>query len=80
MHEIRVSTVSAEEASYGVAELWADGELIGYTHFDDGGLMLRIEPRRDGAPVEAGCTAWPTHVPRPAGSSPATENPAKGTP
>jgi hypothetical protein len=35
MHEIRVSTVSAEEASYGVAELWADCELIAYTHFDD---------------------------------------------
>jgi hypothetical protein len=28
MNEIRVSTVSAEEASRGVAELWADGELM----------------------------------------------------
>jgi hypothetical protein len=28
MHEIRVSTVSAEEVSHGVAELWAGGELM----------------------------------------------------
>ena len=54
MHEIRVMTVSPEEASYGVAELWAGGELIAYTHYGDGDLMLRIEPRRDGAPVEIG--------------------------
>jgi hypothetical protein len=54
MHEIRVSTVSAEEAADGVAELWAGGELIAYTHYDDGDLMLRIDPRRDGAPVEIG--------------------------
>jgi hypothetical protein len=33
---------------------WAGGELIAYTHFDDGDLMLRIEPRRDGAPVVLG--------------------------
>jgi hypothetical protein len=54
MHEIRVSTVSPEEASYGVAEFWAGGQLIAYTHFDDGDLMLRVDPRRDGAPVEIG--------------------------
>jgi hypothetical protein len=54
VHEIRVSTVSSEEASYGVAELWAGGELIAYTHYDDGDLMLRIEPRHDGAPVVLG--------------------------
>lgn len=54
MHEIRVSSVSPEEASYGVAELWAGGELIAYTRFDDGDLILRIDPRRDGAPVELG--------------------------
>ena len=54
MHEIQVSTVSAEEASYGVAEFWAGGELIAYTHFDDGDLMLRIDPRRDGEPVVVG--------------------------
>lgn len=54
MHEIRVNTVTPEEASYGVAELWAGGELIAYTLFEDGDLMLRIDPRRDGAPVEVG--------------------------
>ena len=54
MHEIRVSSLSPEEASYGVAELWAGSEQIGYTVFEDGDLMLRIHPRRDGAPVEVG--------------------------
>ena len=54
MHEIRVTAVSAEEASYGVAELWAGSEQVGYTVFEDGDLMLRIHPRRDGAPVEVG--------------------------
>lgn len=54
MHEIRVSVVSPEEASYGVAEFWAGDRMIGFTHLDDGDLMLRIEPRDDGAPVEVG--------------------------
>ena len=54
MHEIRVSTVSPEEASYGVAEFWAGGKLIAYTHYDDGDLMLRIDPRHDGASVVVG--------------------------
>ena len=54
MHEIRVSVVSAEAADYGVAELWAAGELIGYTILDDSDLMLRIEPRRDHAAVVVG--------------------------
>lgn len=53
MSEIEVLTVSPEEAFDGVAELWRDGEQIAYTHydFDDGDLMLRIGPRRDGAPL-----------------------------
>ena len=54
MHEIHVSVVSAEEASYGVAEFWSGGELIGFTHLNHGDLMLRIEPRDDGAPVVIG--------------------------
>jgi hypothetical protein len=54
MHAIRVSVVSPEEASYGVAEFWSGGRLLGFTHFDDGDLMLRIEPRDDGAPVVVG--------------------------
>jgi hypothetical protein len=54
MHEIHVSVVSAEEASYGVAEFWSGGRMIGFTHFDDGDLMFRIEPRDDGAAVVIG--------------------------
>jgi hypothetical protein len=51
---IRVESVSAEEASYGVAELWAEDALLGYTLYEDGDLMLRIEPRKDGGPVVIG--------------------------
>ena len=54
MHEIRVNTVSPEEASEGVAELWIGDQLIAYTHLEDGDLMLRIEPHRDGSPVVVG--------------------------
>lgn len=54
MHEVRVSVVSAEEASDGVAEFYSAGRLLGFTHFEDGDLMLRIEPRDDGAPVVVG--------------------------
>jgi hypothetical protein len=51
MHEISVTVASAEAADYGVAELSAAGEFIGYTVLEDGDLMLHIEPRRDHAPV-----------------------------
>jgi hypothetical protein len=54
MHDIHVTVVSAQEAEYGVAELWAAGRLIGFTHLNDGDLMLRIEPRDDGGAVELG--------------------------
>jgi len=54
MHEVHVSVVSPEEASDGVAEFWSGGRLIAFTHFDEGDLMLRIEPRDDGAPVVVG--------------------------
>jgi uncharacterized protein YbjT (DUF2867 family) len=54
MHEIRVSIVSPEEADYGVAELWAAGEMIGHTIFEDTDLMFRIMPRRDRTPVVVG--------------------------
>ena len=43
VHEIQVSVVSAEEAEYGTAEFWSGGRMIGYTHLDDGDLMLHIE-------------------------------------
>jgi hypothetical protein len=51
MHEIEVNVVSTEEASFGVAELWSAGRLIGFTELADGDLLLRIEPRDDGGPV-----------------------------
>ncbi|HEX5193389.1 MAG TPA: hypothetical protein VFW09_11345 [Solirubrobacteraceae bacterium] len=54
MHEIHVSIMSAEAAENGVAELWAAGDLIGYTILDDSDLMLRIEPRHDHAAVTVG--------------------------
>ena len=54
MHEIHVRVVSPEEASFGVAEFWSAGRLIGFKRFDDGDLMLRIEPRDDGAPMVVG--------------------------
>jgi hypothetical protein len=42
-HEIQVMVVSAGEAEYGTAEFWADGRQIGFTYFEDGDLMLRID-------------------------------------
>ena len=54
MHEIRVTVTSAEAADYGVAELSAAGESIGFTTLEDGDLMLHIEPRRDHAAVVVG--------------------------
>jgi hypothetical protein len=54
MHEIHVTVVSPEEAAYGTAELWSGGRMIGFTHFEDGDLMLRIEPGHDGNAVEVG--------------------------
>jgi hypothetical protein len=43
MHEIHVTVVSAEEAADGTAEFWSGGRMIGFTHLEDGDLMLRIE-------------------------------------
>jgi hypothetical protein len=43
MHEIHVTVVSAEEAADGTAEFWAGGRMIGFTHLEDGDLMLRLE-------------------------------------
>jgi hypothetical protein len=54
MHEIHVSVVSAEEASYDVAELWSGGRMIAFTDLEDGDLMLCIQPRDDGAAVVVG--------------------------
>jgi hypothetical protein len=52
MHEIKVITISAEEAEHGVAELWPGGQQIAYTVLDE--LKLRFEPRHDGTPVVVG--------------------------
>jgi hypothetical protein len=54
MHEIEVRSVSEEEVSYGVAELWAAGQPFAFTILIDGDLMLRIPPSRDGDPVMIG--------------------------
>ncbi len=54
MNEIKVESVSPEEVEHGVTELWADGVLVAYTIYDEGDLQLRIDPRRDGAPVVVG--------------------------
>ena len=54
MHEIHVSVASAEAADYGVAELTSAGESIGFTIFEDGDLMLHLEPRRDRTEVVVG--------------------------
>jgi len=50
-HELRVSVVSPEEAELGTAEFWADDRRFGFTRLEDGELVLRIEPRSDGAAV-----------------------------
>jgi hypothetical protein len=50
-HEITVRVVSPEEADHGVAEFWLGDELFGFTRLEDGGLLLHIEPRKDGAAV-----------------------------
>jgi hypothetical protein len=47
LHDIHVIVVSAEEASFGVAELWSGNQLIGITRIEDGQLALRIEPSHD---------------------------------
>jgi hypothetical protein len=54
MHKINVTVVSPEEASYGTAEFWSGDRMIGFTRLEDGDLMFRVEPRRDGAAVVLG--------------------------
>jgi hypothetical protein len=51
MHQIQVSVASPEEASHGVAEFWAGGELFAFTRLEDDDLLLHVVPRRDGTTV-----------------------------
>ena len=44
LHDIHVTVVSAEEASFGVAELWSRNRMIGFTRLEDSELTLRIVP------------------------------------
>jgi hypothetical protein len=55
LHDIHVSVVSAEEASFGVAEFWSGDQMIGFTLIEDGDLTLRLEPSAD--PVVLGAHA-----------------------
>jgi hypothetical protein len=43
MHDIHVTVVSPEEAFAGTAEFWAGERMIGFTHLEDGDLMLRLD-------------------------------------
>jgi hypothetical protein len=52
-HQITVRVISPEEADHGVAEFWLGDDLFGFTRLEDGELVLRIEPRSDGAAVIA---------------------------
>jgi len=60
MKEINVIVVSAEEAEYGIAEFWCEGELIGQTCLTDGRLELRIDSRADGGPWRLDTTSLAT--------------------
>ena len=53
LHDIRVSVMSAEEGSLGVAEFWSGDRMIGFTIVEEGDLTLRIEPCPDGVAVGA---------------------------
>ncbi len=64
MPEIKVITISAEQAEHGVAELWADGQQIAYTVLDDGELKLRFPPATTAPRWWSACAAWPRPLPR----------------
>ncbi len=48
LHHIHVNVVSAEEASFGVAEFWSGDRMIGFTRIEDSDLTLHIEPDSEG--------------------------------
>jgi hypothetical protein len=47
LHDIHVTVVSAEAASFGVAEFWSGNRLIGFTLLEESELTLRIVPSPD---------------------------------
>jgi hypothetical protein len=49
--KITVRVVSPEEADHGVAEFWLGDDLFGFTRLESDELVLRIQPRKDGAEV-----------------------------
>jgi hypothetical protein len=53
LHDIHVNVVSAEEASFGVAEFWSGDRMIAFTRIEDGDLALRIEAGADGVALGA---------------------------
>jgi hypothetical protein len=53
LHDIHVTVVSAEEASFGVAEFWSGDRMVAFTLIEDGDLTLRIEPGADGVALGA---------------------------
>jgi hypothetical protein len=57
MHDITVMVVSPEEAMDGTAELWAGGELVAFTRYEDNDLVLCIQPRPDGGARVVGAQA-----------------------
>jgi hypothetical protein len=69
MHEVHVSVVSPEEASYGVAEFWSGGRLIGFTHFDAATSCSGSSRAMTAPPWSSVRTDWPTPSPRPTGCS-----------
>ena len=79
MHEIHVSVASAEAADFGVAELSATGESIGYTILEDGDLMFHIEPRRTTGRLSSARAASPRRSRKPATCSNSTDAPSDAT-
>ena len=62
--ELQVSVVSPSEAEEGVAEFWTGDHLFGFTHLEEGELVLRIEPRSDGREVVVNAQSLATALAR----------------
>lgn len=62
--ELQVSVVSPSEAEEGVAEFWTGDQLFGFTHLEEGELVMRIEPRRDGGEIVVNAQSLATALAR----------------